>query len=60
MINEFLDPDSLRHYIPHSPNLEVLTLLDIREVRIPDPDTWQRIALPPGVHLTIKYSPKRP
>jgi len=59
-INEFLNPDSLRHSIPHSPNLEVLMLLDIREVRIPDPSTWQRIALPPGVRLTIKYSPYSP
>ena len=59
-INEFLDPDSLSHCIPHSPNLEVLTLLDIREVRTPDPSTWQQIVLPPGMRLTIKYSPRRP
>jgi len=59
-INEFLDPHSLGHCIPYSPNLEVLTLLDIREVREPDPSTWERIALSPGVRLTIKYSPRCP
>lgn len=55
-IDCYLNPHLLSRCIPYSPNLKVLKLLDIWDFDEPDPSTWQRIALPPGARLTIKYS----
>jgi hypothetical protein len=52
-INGTLDPHSLSHCISHSPNLKVLKLVGIWDFSDPDPSIWQRIALSPGVRLTI-------
>ena len=59
-IDESLDPHILSRCIPYSPNLKVLKLMDIWDISELDVSTWQRIALPPGVRLTIKYSPMCP
>ena len=50
----------LSRCIPYSPNLKVLKLLRIWKIRRTDLSAGQRIALPPGVRLTIKDSPRCP
>ena len=56
-VRSSLDPHSLSRCLPYSPNLKALKLLNIRNsLNKQDAGTWQRIALPPGIHLTIWWS----
>ena len=56
-INASLDPWLLKDYILYSPNLKALTVQGVLAFGKPDLNRWQRIALPPGVCLTIRRSP---
>ena len=59
-MKDTFDPHTLNRCIPYSPNLKVLKLLRIWEIGGTEFSAGQRIALPSGVRLTIKDSPKCP
>ena len=55
-INAFLDPWLLKDCILYSSNLRVLKLHGIFDFNKPDLGAWERITLPPGVHLSIQHT----
>ena len=55
-INYSFNPVSLKRCISYSPNLKALVIHCVRDLDDPDPSTWQRIALPPGISLSVEYS----
>ena len=59
-INDSLNPWLLKGCIPYSPNLKALKIRCIWDFNGPDLRTWQRITLPPGIRLSIKYSQVSP
>ena len=55
--NTSLNPWVLQDCIPYSPNLKVLEIRGVSNLTMPNFSRWQRIALPPGVCLTIGRTP---
>jgi hypothetical protein len=55
-INYFLIPRVLKRCIPYSPNLKILKFQSIWDLDDLDFTAWQRIALPPGIHLVVQDS----
>ena len=56
VIAAFLNPWTLKDCILYSPNLKVLEIQRVWDFDEPDLSTWQRITLPPGVHLSIQLT----
>jgi hypothetical protein len=55
-INSSLDPRVLKQCVPYSPNLKVLKIQGVWDLKEPDLTTWRRIALPPSICLVVQYS----
>lgn len=56
IINASLNPWLLKDCMVYSSNLKVLELLGIWDFNKPDLSTWQRITLPPGIHLSVQHT----